>query len=264
MTQAVKDMTLIERSESLPLAHTDQSLPTINVAAMFERLAANPGIDVAKLQALVDMQERLLANQARAEFNAAFSAMQSELPVISETRQGDKWKYAPREDIVAAVRPILAKHGFSLSHRTEWPRDQKVVRIVGVLGHRLGHERESAFETAADTSGSKNAVQALGSSTEYGRRYTTLDLLGIATGKDDNGKAAGQGERPQPPEGYDDWYLDFSLTAPNGIAVMQTAFQQSKREYREYLTKHDSARHATLKEKARAADLKAKEKATSR
>src|SRR6185295_6009416 len=44
-----------------------------------------------------------------------------------------------------------------------------------------GHERTSEFLADADTSGSKNAIQARGSAVSYGHRYTTKDLLNITT-----------------------------------------------------------------------------------
>ena len=46
-----------------------------------------------------------------------------------------------------------------------------------------------------DTSGSKNAVQAVGSSTSYGKRYTASALLNLTSrlpdDRDDDGRAAG-------------------------------------------------------------------------
>ena len=46
-----------------------------------------------------------------------------------------------------------------------------------------------------DSTGSKNAVQAVGSSTSYGKRYTAMALLNITTGgEDDDGTAAGAPE----------------------------------------------------------------------
>lgn len=43
----------------------------------------------------------------------------------------------------------------------------------------------------ADVSGNKNAVQAFGSSTSYGKRYVLCALLNITTrGQDDNGHGA--------------------------------------------------------------------------
>src|SRR5690606_9193784 len=60
---------------------------------------------------------------------------------------------------------------------------------------RDGHSEETTIFLPADTSGSKNSVQAVGSSTSYGKRYTASALLNITTrGEDDDGRAAGAGE----------------------------------------------------------------------
>jgi hypothetical protein len=168
------------------------------LALVIERLAANPQVDVAKLEKIIELQERILAHGAKAAFDAAFAAMQSELPVVAERGKTDKGKYATLEDIVEIVRPILARHHFSLSHRTEWG-DAGRIRIVGMLAHSDGHEKQSEFLTIPDKSGSKNDVQSLGSAMAYGRRYTTLDLLNIVSrGEDDDGAKAA---RPmQPPQ----------------------------------------------------------------
>lgn len=191
--------------EALPVNGTKEVglAPTGDPAlAMIERFAADKDFDVAKLQALMDMRERELKRIAEQEFNAAFAKMQPRIPTIDEKGKTDKGTYAPREDIVEAIRPVLAEFGFSLSFRTEWPAKDQIC-IVGILTHEGGHSRESRFLTAADQSGSKNAVQALGSAVEYGRRYTTTDLLNIATRKaDDDGKKAAASPEP---EGTVEW-----------------------------------------------------------
>lgn len=167
------------------------------MVSMLERLATNPSVDITKLSALIDMQERVLAREAEAAFNAAFAVMQGEIPTIIERAETDKTTYAPLEDIIEIVRPILQKHGFSLSFQTEWPEPNKV-KVTGLLTHRQGHCRKSEFFAGADQSGSKNAIQALGSSTQYGRRYTTKDLLCIVTrGEDDDGETSEQHKQPE-------------------------------------------------------------------
>jgi hypothetical protein len=54
-----------------------------------------------------------------------------------------------------------------------------------------------------DSTGSKNAVQAVGSSTSYGKRYTACALLNITSrGEDDDGETAAkkpEEEKPAPP-----------------------------------------------------------------
>lgn len=170
-----------------------------NVLSVIERAALNPDIDIAKLQQLLDMQERIIARDAKAAYSAAFAAMQPDLPVIQERgsikdRSGRvQSTYALWEDVNAAIKPVLAQHGFGLQFRTE-TLDGKV-RVTGILRHRTGHSEETFIELPADTSGSKNAVQAIGSSYSYGKRYTSFALLNLSStfSEDDDGQAGGNG-----------------------------------------------------------------------
>ena len=61
--------------------------------------------------------------------------------------------------------------------------------------HREGHSERTMMELPADTSGSKNAVQAVGSSTSYGKRYVASALLNLTSrlpeDRDDDGQRGG-------------------------------------------------------------------------
>src|SRR5688572_6222765 len=64
------------------------------LAVVIERLAANPQVDVQKLEKIIELQGRILEHTARAAFNEAFSRMQAEIPEIDEKggirdRQGE-------------------------------------------------------------------------------------------------------------------------------------------------------------------------------
>ena len=97
--------------------------------------------------------------------------------------------YALWEDINKAIRPVLHDYGFALSFRVKKEADR--VEITGVLSHREGHSEETTLSLPMDTTGSKNNVQAIGSSFSYGKRYAATALLNITTrGEDDDGKAA--------------------------------------------------------------------------
>jgi hypothetical protein len=61
-----------------------------------------------------------------------------------------------------------------------------------LTGH--GHEEENTLSGPADASGSKNAIQAIGSTLTYLQRYTLVQALGLAASSDDDGVAAGAGE----------------------------------------------------------------------
>jgi hypothetical protein len=63
------------------------------------------------------------------------------------------------------------------------------IKIVGILSHKQGYTQETEIILPSDTSGSKNAVQAIGSTISYGRRYVTCALLNISTGDDNDGKS---------------------------------------------------------------------------
>lgn len=207
--------------------------------SMIERLAKDPAVDVEKLQRLIDMQRDAQRHQAEAAFNAAFADLQADLPTITERASTDKTTYAPIEDIVEAVRPVLKRHGFSLSFRTEWP-EKGVVKVVGILTHRDGHARQSEFQAAADQTGSKNAIQAFGSSVSYGRRYTTTDLLCIvsrkATGaRDDDGEGS---ERPAPPDGFAAWWQGLQAAAARGLKAFEPAWECSEAAFKNYAMKH--------------------------
>lgn len=231
------------------------SVPSTAVAAhepvsMFERLARDESVSVEKLERLMSMHERGLELAAKSAFNAAFATMQEEIPVVIERAKTNNGTYAPLEDIQDAVRPILGRHGFGLSFRTEWP-DAKTVKVIGILTHRDGHERTSEFLSSADSTGNKNAIQGLGSAVSYGRRYTTKDLLNITSrGADDDGGKPKK-EAPAEPAGYSDWLLNLTAVADEGWDRLNATWQQSKREYTDHLTKTERNTLTNLKAKAR-------------
>lgn len=166
-----------------------------SIMAVISRAAADPNTDVDKLERLLGMYERLQARSARAAYMEALAEMQPKLPVIekrgqikiNESKPGQK--YALWEDINDAIKPILAEHGFALSFRTG--QEESKIMVTGVLSHRAGHSEQTTMYLPSDTSGSKNAVQAVGSSTSYGKRYTAQALLNLTSrGEDDDGGKA--------------------------------------------------------------------------
>lgn len=151
--------------------------------AMMERLAMADNVDVSKIEKMMDLQERILDRNAKQAYMADFAQMQPELPAIEKKGQAHNTKYAKYEDIVNALRPHLGKFGFGFSHKVN-QTDNKI-EVVCTLTHRSGYSESTQFIAAADASGSKNAVQAVGSTISYGKRYTLLALLGIATEDED-------------------------------------------------------------------------------
>jgi ERF superfamily len=181
-----------------PLASTD---PMLAMMAMMERIAKNKEVDVEKMREVKELGMSLLNDQRRTAFDDALTQMQDELPVITargklEIREKGTGKliqstpYAKWEDINQVIKPVLKKYGFVLRFKTGLTEDGRVL-VTGILaGH--GHREESSFSLPHDSTGSKNAVQAIGSSTSYGKRYAAGALLNITSrGEDDDGKKGG-------------------------------------------------------------------------
>lgn len=171
---------------------------TTSLVEVISRAASDPSTDVDKLERLMGMYERITARQAEAAFYDALAAMQPDLPIIEKRGSiknkagGKQAGYAKWEDVVEQITPILSRHGFSLNFHVRHDADRIIV--TGILGHRLGHKDSTdSPPLMADVSGSKNAVQALGSSVSYGKRYAAFALLNIvARDEDDDGEAGGR------------------------------------------------------------------------
>lgn len=169
------------------------------IMAVISKAASDPNTDVDKLERMMAMYERMEARRAEQEYSDALAKMQAELPEITEggeIRHNGKLisKYARwDEDINPVIKPILSAHGFALSFRID---TGDKVTVNAVLRHQGGHSDSTGITLPADTSGSKNPVQAVASSVSYGKRYTAGALLNITSaGQDDDGQTAGGPER---------------------------------------------------------------------
>jgi len=165
-----------------------------SMIAVIERAAMNHEVDVEKMERLFALQEKMLAKDSVSQFNADLAAAQAELPMINKdgaivVKGQLRSKYATFESINETVKPILSKYGFAVMFKVNI---NGLVRVTATLVHRAGHSEETSMDLPVDMSGSKNNVQALGSSTAYGKRYTMCALLNISTGDapDDDGQAA--------------------------------------------------------------------------
>lgn len=174
---------IVKIQESNQVVSASESATILQV---IQRAAADPQCDIEKMERLMQMHERFQSRQAEQKYAEALASMQQELPSIAERGDAAKrYTYALWEDINEALKPILAKHGFALSFRI--PRNDKGVEVEGVLSHRAGHSERTSILLPADTSGNKNAVQAVASSVSYGKRYTAGALLNFTThGEDDD------------------------------------------------------------------------------
>lgn len=153
-----------------------------NSPAQLLQVAVEKGADIPMLEKLMDMQDRWNATQAKTAFYEAFTGFQSEVPAITKKKKGHNIKYAPLSDIVEQIKPFLVKHG--LSYRFEQDHGE-TIQVTCIVTHKEGHSECATMKAGADTSGSKNTVQAIASTVTYLSRYTLTSVLGITTADED-------------------------------------------------------------------------------
>lgn len=147
------------------------------------QLALNENADISKLEKLMEMQEKWEAKEAKKTFFAALADFQKRCPMIVKKKQGHNYKYAPLGDIQMQIGDLLSECG--LSYRFEQNHDAELIEVTCVASHINGHEEKVKMVGELDASGSKNAIQARGSTVTYLQRYTLIGSFGIITADED-------------------------------------------------------------------------------
>lgn len=150
--------------------------------------AVESGAGLDMVEKLMGLQERWEANQARKAFDEAISNAKAKIPPIERNAKGHNEKrYANFAAIAKVVDPILSEFGLSYRFRTT---QGERISVTCVLSHKAGHSEETTLSGPADSSGNKNAIQAIGSTLTYLQRYSLVQMLGLAADTDDDGKSA--------------------------------------------------------------------------
>lgn len=165
------------------------SLTTIDANQLISK-AMESG-DIGILERMLTMQTQIADRNAKADFIGSMARFQNNCPAIVSLKQGHNYKYAPLEDIIAQVKSTMTDCG--LSYRFEQSQDEKNITVTCVVTHLSGHSERTTVTATADTSGSKNSVQAIGSTITYLRRYSFTGAFGIVTAdQDSDARLAGQ------------------------------------------------------------------------
>ncbi len=162
------------------------------ILQVIARAASDSSVDVAKMQALLEMQKDLMRMSAEQQFNAALCDLQAEVPRVTKLGQiinkgVVQSTFARYEDIDSALRPLLNKYGFAVSFDN--PKTQGgLMEFTAELRHRAGHKKEYHLSLPVDASGAKNGTQGAGSTNQYAKRYLLCDIANIVTeGADTDG-----------------------------------------------------------------------------
>jgi hypothetical protein len=171
-------------------SENDQALvrrPTDDVLEVIRRAASDPNVDIAKMQALLEMQERVMRQRAEIEFNEALQRVQEQTPRIVKGREiivkGQlRSRYAALEDIDDVMRPILLREGFSTSYdTTPAGKDGKDTTIILTVKHRLGHKSTHSLTLPFDRSEFRSDVQSAASTVSFGKRQLFCMAFNVIT-----------------------------------------------------------------------------------
>lgn len=157
--------------------------------------------NVAALEKLIGLQERMELRAAEKAFNTAFVGLQTDIPTVQATeavpdRQGNvKYYFAPYGAIMEQVRPMLQKHGFTVSFSMDF-RDSRIIQSC-TLSHVGGHSRTNQF-MARIGNGPPGAseAQADGAASTYAKRFALCNALNIVCEVDTD---AGQDAKKEGP-----------------------------------------------------------------
>ena len=191
---------------------TAQSVTPMQMIAV----AVQQGADVQRMAQLFDLQLRWEQNEAKKAFTQAMADFKREPPVIEKSRQVSfgagktSYKHATLDDAASIIGEALARVGISASWDTQ-QTEKQAIRVTCILTHSAGHSERVTLEATPDTSGSKNSIQAIGSTVTYLQRYTLFAATGVAPkGIDNDGR--------ETPQGLDATRLDAMLQEVADIA----------------------------------------------
>ena len=138
----------------------------------------------------------MIRSESIGQLAKALAAAQADFPAVEKGRKAEvrmkaggsySYTYADLADIMADVRPVLAKHGLAVAQPVSTRNGAAIVTtlLMHTSGEFLGEECELPAVDPGD-------ARSMGSAVTYSRRYGYTGMLGIAPddGEDDDGEAA--------------------------------------------------------------------------
>ena len=179
---------LVKKSE--PQLIVEHEAISINPETLIMK-AIDQKMPVEALERLLEMRSALLAERAKNEYVKGLAGFQAKCPIIKKTKhvynkdgRTVRYSYAPLESIVAQVRKLLQKFGFSYDFDSRITDNSIDVTIT--VEHIAGRSKQSSFSVDIDRSGYMNRTQQNASALTYAKRYAFNNAFGIMTGDDDD------------------------------------------------------------------------------
>ena len=154
------------------------------------------------------------------ELALALSKAQAEMPSAELNAYNPFFKsnYADLGSIIKAAKPVLAKHGLSLSQLPT--SDNGSIGVTTVLMHSSGEWIESTMTLPVGEEKGKSSAQIAGSIISYLRRYSIASVLGMYADEDTDGNIPQLQPKPKAkqPEKQSNGRLDLQAVVDAGYA----------------------------------------------
>jgi hypothetical protein len=152
--------------------------------------------NVAAIEKLVGLYERMEDRNAEKQFAQAFVDLQAEMRGVKAMKpvpNNDgtvRYTFAPFEEIMEEVGPRLKAHGFIVTFSTDFA-DGRLVKSC-TLQHIGGHSKTNKFAVRIGKGppGSSESQQD-GAASTYAKRFALCDALNIVIEKDNDARAEG-------------------------------------------------------------------------
>lgn len=172
--------------------------------------AVEGNASIETLERLVALAKDVREVQAREAWHEAMAEFQRRCPAIKKTNTAQivtakgyySYKYAALDEIMETIRPLLGELGLSVSwsSRVEPQRVVVACRIAHAQGYSENSGEISMPVPDSQDRGGGNPAQRVGSALTYARRYSLLQVTGLAPEDDDDAQAVGKHEKAAKPE----------------------------------------------------------------
>lgn len=162
-----------------------------NSAVAIIREAMASGVSPEHMRELLAVRREWESDEARKSYNRAISDFQRQAPIIEKGDRAYDKEYARMDRIWRTIRPLFTGLGLSITWQICEMKDG-MCHVEGMLAHRDGHGVPIRQDIPVpDVLKGQNKAQQFGSARTYAQRYALCGALGIVTGDDDDGHAAG-------------------------------------------------------------------------
>lgn len=222
------------------------NLPSTDLSpgAMISK-AVQTGTDLNQLEKLLELQIKWEGNEAKKAYHRAMAEFKKNPPDIEKDRRVSykagggttEYSHASLANVTKKINKALGEQGLSASWETK--QENGSVTVTCRITHEQGHSEETSLTASPDTSGSKNAIQAIGSTISYLERYTVLALTGLATSDmDDDGGKQETGE----PSKFEQWSIKLDEAIESGLETLEKWWPLNSEQIKKECSKPEAAK----------------------